>query len=105
MRRFCALGLLVLLGGLAWLAFRAYRPPPPPPPSDPPGCGDVAEGVGLNFPPDAAPGGESSLPEIMASGAPLFDFAGDGRLALFLAPNGAPKSKSVNRLFRQRPDG
>jgi hypothetical protein len=44
------------------------------------------------------------MPQIMGSGAALFDFDNDGRLDLYLLQNGGPKG-ATNRLFRQKPDG
>jgi hypothetical protein len=45
------------------------------------------------------------MPEIVGSGAALFDFDGDGRLDIYLLQNGGPGSPARNRLFRQGADG
>jgi hypothetical protein len=41
----------------------------------------------------------------MGSGCAMCDLDGDGRPDIFLLQNAGPQSKSVNRLFRQKPDG
>ena len=67
---------------------------------------DVTDKVGLDFVHD--PGlidGAYFMPQIVGSGAALFDFDGDGRLDIYLLQNAGPKSSSTNRLFRQLPDG
>ncbi|HBI45508.1 MAG TPA: hypothetical protein DDY78_22035 [Planctomycetales bacterium] len=67
---------------------------------------DVTDQVGLDFVHDAGPlDGSYFMPQIMGSGAALFDFDGDGRLDLYLLQNGGPKSSSTNRLYKQMPDG
>ncbi len=66
---------------------------------------DVTDQVGLDFVHDAGPTGSYFMPQIMGSGAALFDCDGDGRLDIYLVQNGGPKSKSTNRLYHQRPDG
>ncbi len=40
------------------------------------------------------------MPQIMGSGAALFDFDGDGLLDIYLLTNGGPKSASTSRLYR-----
>src|SRR5713101_6605664 len=74
-------------------------------PQEPAWFEDVTEKVGLKFVHDAGPGGEHQLPEIMGSGAAVFDFDGDGLLDLYLIQNGGPKSNVRNQLFRQTPEG
>ncbi len=66
---------------------------------------DVTEQVGLDFVHDAGPTGHYFLPQIVGSGAALFDFDGTGRLGIYLVQNGGPPSHSTNRLYRQREDG
>ncbi|HLW67554.1 MAG TPA: CRTAC1 family protein [Gemmataceae bacterium] len=66
---------------------------------------DVTDQVGLHFTHDAGLGGSYFLPEIMGSGAALFDCDNDGRLDIYLVQNGGPKSPARNRLFRQKEDG
>src|SRR6516162_8528687 len=67
---------------------------------------DVTERVGLRFTHDAGPlpGNSYFLPQIMGSGAALFDFDGDGRLDIYLIHNGGPKG-AKNQLFHQKEDG
>jgi hypothetical protein len=45
------------------------------------------------------------LPQVIGSGAALFDFDNDGRLDVYLLTNGGPQARSTNRLFHQEPDG
>jgi hypothetical protein len=66
---------------------------------------DITDQVGLNFVHDAGPVGSNFIPQIMGSGAALFDFDNDGRLDLYLLQNAGPLSGSTNRLFHQEPDG
>jgi hypothetical protein len=97
----------VVLGlGLVWLG--CHRPEPVA--SDPESVAagwfrDITEEVGLNFVHDAGPVGTYFMPQIMGSGAALFDFDNDGRLDIYLIQNGGPKSASKNQLFRQTPEG
>src|SRR5262245_33804544 len=83
--------------------------PEPAPPDQaapgPPWFRDVTEEVGLRFVHEAGPLGAYLLPQIMGSGAALFDFDGDGLLDIYLLQNGGPKSGATNRLYRQQPDG
>jgi hypothetical protein len=66
---------------------------------------DVTDQVGLDFIHDAGPVGKHFLPETFGSGAALFDFDGDGRLDLYVLTNGGKESKSINRLYKNMPDG
>ncbi len=66
---------------------------------------DITAESGLNFVHDAGPTGSYFVPQIIGSGAALFDFDNDGRLDIYLIQNGGPKSGSTNRLFRQLADG
>jgi hypothetical protein len=75
------------------------------PPAAPPWFVDVTREVGLDFLHDAGPTGRYFMPQIVGSGAALFDFDNDGRLDIYLVQNGGPDSGSTNRLFRQGPDG
>lgn len=66
---------------------------------------EVAQGVGLDFIHDPGPvDGKYFMPQIMGSGAALFDFDGDGLLDVYLLNNGGPKGAS-NRLYKQQTDG
>jgi hypothetical protein len=63
------------------------------------------ESVGLDFIHDAgAPSNAYFLPQIIGSGAALFDYDGDGLLDIYLVQNAGPGSKSTNRLFHQERD-
>jgi hypothetical protein len=66
---------------------------------------DITDESGLQFVHDAGPVGSYFMPQIMGSGAALFDFDNDGRLDIYLLQNGGPESRSTNRLFRQGADG
>jgi hypothetical protein len=96
--------LLLVLAGLA-----AGCPRPPATPSDgppgPPWFEDVTDQVGLDFVHDPGPVGRYFMPQVMGSGAALFDYDGDGRFDIYLVQNGGPKSGSTNRLYHQEPDG
>jgi hypothetical protein len=65
---------------------------------------DATADVGLDFVHDAGPLDDSYfMPQIVGSGAALFDFDGDGLLDLLLLQNGGPDG-AKNRLYRQTPD-
>ena len=66
---------------------------------------DATDQVGLDFVHDAGPtDGSYFMPQIVGSGAALFDFDHDGRLGILLLQNGGPDSPSKNKLYRQLPD-
>lgn len=66
---------------------------------------DVTASVGIDFTHDAGPiNDQFFLPQIIGSGAALFDFDGDGKLDILLVQNGGPKG-SKNKLFQQQHDG
>ncbi|HEY7115558.1 MAG TPA: CRTAC1 family protein [Tepidisphaeraceae bacterium] len=60
---------------------------------------------GLHFVQECGAGGRYSLPEVIGSGAALFDYDNDGRLDVLLIQNGGPDSSARNKLFHQEPDG
>jgi hypothetical protein len=66
---------------------------------------EITAESGLNFVHDAGPVGSYFMPQIVGSGAALFDFDNDGRLDIYLIQNGGSNSTSTNRLFRQEADG
>jgi hypothetical protein len=94
----------VLLGSMVWGCHSSGSATPATDPPAPPWFADVTEESGLRFRHDAGPIGDHFMPQIMGSGAALFDFDNDGRLDIYLLQNGGPKG-ATNRLFRQRPDG
>ncbi|HEX5269942.1 MAG TPA: FG-GAP-like repeat-containing protein, partial [Gemmataceae bacterium] len=72
-------------------------------PVGPPWFADVTDEVGLDFVHDAGPVDIKFMPQIIGSGAALFDFDGDGLLDVYLLQNGGPRG-ARNRLYRQTPD-
>jgi hypothetical protein len=98
------LTILVLVGAAA----PGCRPTPPPAdPEMPPWFEDVSAKVGLDFvhDPGPPPGDRHFLPQIIGSGAALFDYDNDGRLDVYLVQNAGPDSPARNRLFHQEADG
>jgi hypothetical protein len=81
----------------------ATTPPQPPDPVGPPWFADVTDKVGLNFVHDAGPVDINFMPQIIGSGAALFDFNNDGLLDIYLLQNGGPDG-ARNRLYQQTPD-
>ena len=74
-------------------------------PSEPAWFVDWTEEAGLAFQHDAGPlPGAYFMPQMIGSGAALFDFNGDDRLDIYLLQNGGPKG-ARNRLYEQLPDG
>jgi hypothetical protein len=101
------LGLLLALGMMVVGCRPSGLPLSPDEPAFPPWFVDVTQQVGLNFVHDAGPlpTDRYFMPQIMGSGAALFDYDNDGRLDIYLLQNGGPNSPSTNRLFHQGPDG
>jgi hypothetical protein len=94
---------LIVAAVLAWFGWRSFFPSSSDEPTGPPWFADVTEESRLVFVHDAGPVGHS-MPQIMGSGAALFDFDGDGRLDIYLLNNGGPNGRP-NQLFKQMPDG
>jgi hypothetical protein len=110
MKRLCLSCAFLGLTLLALLNSACQRPPPPAPadaePTDPGWFEDVTDKVGLDFVHDAGPtDGSYFMPQIIGSGAVLFDFNNDGRLDILLLQNGGPNSSSKNKLYQQLADG
>lgn len=66
---------------------------------------DVTDEVGLDFVHDAGDLSRYQLPQIHGSGVALFDFDGDGRIDIYLLNAGGAGSASINRLYKNMPDG
>ena len=69
---------------------------------------DITDAVGLDFVHDPGPVGTYFMPQSMGSGAAFIHELGpDGNEThyLYLLQNAGPNSKSVNRLYKQLPNG
>jgi hypothetical protein len=66
---------------------------------------DVTAELGVDFVHDPGPVGSYFFPQVMGSGAAVFDFDNDGALDIYLLQNAGPNSQSRNRLFRQQANG
>src|SRR6516165_1572675 len=98
------LSLAAVALGVLWFGCRK-DPPSAPEPDALPWFEDVTEAVGLDFVHDAGPIDDKHfMPQIVGSGAAVFDFDGDGLLDIYLLNNGGPRGQP-NRLFRQLPGG
>ena len=97
---------VVALIAVASLSCR-HSTPPAATEEMPPWFRDVSREVGIDFThdPGPPPGERYFLPQIIGSGAALFDYDNDGRLDIYLVQNGGPDSKAKNRLFHQEKDG
>ena len=74
-------------------------------PVEPPWFVDCTAEKGLQFQHDAGPPPDQYfMPQMIGSGAALFDLDGDGRLDIYLLQNGGPKG-ARNQLYKQRDDG
>jgi hypothetical protein len=97
--------LWLILAGVAAGCGRSTPVPLPAGSCDGPSWfADVTDKVGLVFTHDAGPTGTYFMPQIVGSGAALFDSDDDGRLDIYLLHNGGPKG-ARNQLFRQQTDG
>jgi hypothetical protein len=73
-------------------------------PSGPAWFEDVTDQLGLDFVHDAGPTQGYPMPQMLGSGAALFDADGDGKVDLYLLNNGGPKG-AKNQLYLQGKDG
>jgi enediyne biosynthesis protein E4 len=99
--------VVLVVGAVAALVVTFYprSPSATEEPTGPPWFVQVSDEAGLHFVHDAGPGTGYFMPQLMGSGAALFDFDNDGLLDIYLVQNGGPGSPSINRLFRQGPKG
>ena len=87
------------------------RPEPQPLAPATPWLTEITDEVGLDFTHEAGPTGEFMLPEIMGSGAALFDYDNDGDLDIYLTTcnwslvEGSDREAPVNKLYRHDDDG
>ena len=96
--------MLSFIGAVLVLGCSRPSPPATDEPTGPAWFEDVTEEVGLDFVHDAGPTDRYFMPQIVGSGAALFDFDNDGRLDIYLLQNGGPQG-AKNRLYHQTPDG
>jgi enediyne biosynthesis protein E4 len=95
---------LLLLAGVA-IGCRKTDPESPPVAPVAPWFEDVTEAMGLDFVHDAGPlDGKFFMPQIVGSGAALFDLDGRGQVGMVLLNNGGPKGRP-NQLHRRSPSG
>jgi hypothetical protein len=66
---------------------------------------DVTDQVGIPFIHDPGDVNRWWMAQIHGSGVAVFDYDGDGRLDLYFLTFGGPDSKSINRLYKNLPDG
>ena len=66
---------------------------------------DIAPAADVKFNHDSGIQGDYFLPEIMGSGAAVFDYDNDGYLDIYLINSGSAGQGASNRLFRQTADG
>lgn len=99
-----ALCLLLAHAGVA--CRRSGSLPTPVMHSPAPWFQDVSATAQLEFVHDAGslPKERYFMPQIMGSGAALFDYDNDGRLDIYLLQNAGPDSRATNRLFHQEAD-
>jgi hypothetical protein len=107
MTRWHAAGTLAFLAAVFLGACGCRKPSArlPAAEAEPPWFKDVTDELGLDFVHDPGPlDGKFPMPQIVGSGAALFDLDGDGLLDVYLLNNGGPKGRP-NQLFRRLPSG
>jgi hypothetical protein len=95
---------LILLLTVTPLGCRSATPEQPEDPPPAPWFQDVTKDICLHFIHDAGPARQYFMPQIMGSGAAVFDFDKDGRLDIYLIHNGGPGG-ARNQLFHKEQDG
>jgi hypothetical protein len=104
-RRALFLGLVILSGIAASCQTSRIEPAVEDEPVESPWFVDWTAEKGLQFQHDAGPPPDQYfMPQMIGSGAALFDFNGDGRLDIYLLQNGGAKG-ARNRLYQQMDDG
>jgi hypothetical protein len=97
-------GLLILGGFLGGCRSPRTEPSAENEATEPPWFLDWTTEKGLHFEHDAGPVGNYFVPQMIGSGAALFDFDGDDLLDIYLLQNGGPQG-ARNRLYQQQSDG
>ncbi len=105
MKRFTGFTLAVLLPSLALVVGCRWSASPSEGDASPVSAWfvDVSDAAGITFVHDAGPTESFFMPQIVGSGAALFDANGDNLLDIYLLQNGGPQG-ARNRLYLQQPD-
>ncbi|MCH7847111.1 MAG: CRTAC1 family protein [Planctomycetes bacterium] len=105
----CCLVILWTISGCG----KSKPPPPPAPPQatsqDVPWFTEISQQVGLDFHHESGVDDSYFMPQIVGSGAALFDYDADGDLDIYLINSADRLGKTVpapiNRLYRREDDG
>jgi hypothetical protein len=105
----CLTAIASLLILAVCLPLGCQKPPATPTEADemsgPPWFTEFTSEAGISFIHDAGPVDSYFMPQIVGSGAALFDFNNDGLLDILLLQGGGPQSAAKNQLYQQLPGG